>query len=145
MVTPLRSIKLYCGECMNRRPCSKLVKECWHDGKAHEWTQGDIIAKCPLWEFRMGHGRGKGSYVRAIRRRCVDCAENATVIRECPCPECPLYPYRMGKTGKPCPSRRWTPARKAAAAARNRSLDAVAHENNEQMRAIGLGWVAEAK
>jgi hypothetical protein len=43
--------------------------------------------------------------LKAIRSRCLDCAETRTEIRECPFDGkedeyCPLHPYRMGK-GRP--------------------------------------------
>lgn len=35
--------------------------------------------------------------VKAIRAKCMDCSGGSFLeVRECPCVECPLYPYRMG-------------------------------------------------
>jgi hypothetical protein len=60
---------------------------------------------CPLWERRFGRGF-KGGYLRAIRKRCLDCkAGNAAEVRRCDFDGgteefCPLWPYRMGKRPK---------------------------------------------
>ena len=36
--------------------------------------------------------------VKAIRTKCLDCtAGQYKEIKECPCPDCPLYPFRLGK------------------------------------------------
>ena len=41
--------------------------------------------------------------MKAIRAKCLDCCcGNANEVRLCPCVECTLYPYRLGKN----PSRR---------------------------------------
>jgi len=41
---------------------------------------------------------GKITPLKAIRRKCLDCsAGQRKEVRECPCVECPLYPYRFGK------------------------------------------------
>ena len=35
--------------------------------------------------------------VKAIRAKCLDCANGQQVeVRLCTCEKCPLYPYRMG-------------------------------------------------
>lgn len=34
--------------------------------------------------------------LRAIRAKCLDCAESTHEVRHCPIPDCPLWPYRMG-------------------------------------------------
>ena len=37
--------------------------------------------------------------LRAIRAKCIDCsAGSAKEVRECVILDCPLYPYRMGKS-----------------------------------------------
>jgi hypothetical protein len=36
--------------------------------------------------------------VKAIRAKCIDCCGGVMYqVRECGCPNCSLYPYRMGK------------------------------------------------
>lgn len=36
--------------------------------------------------------------VRAIRAKCLDCCcGQMQEVRLCPCSDCPLYPFRMGK------------------------------------------------
>ena len=38
---------------------------------------------------------------KAIRLKCLDCcAGNNAEVRRCPAENCPLYPYRMGRTPK---------------------------------------------
>ena len=34
--------------------------------------------------------------IKAIRAKCLDCAGNRKDVRNCICPECPLYPFRLG-------------------------------------------------
>ena len=35
--------------------------------------------------------------MRAIRAKCLDCCcGSSKEVRLCPCPDCPLYPYRFG-------------------------------------------------
>jgi len=36
--------------------------------------------------------------IKAIRAKCLDCsAGQPSEVRKCVIPECPIYPYRMGK------------------------------------------------
>ena len=35
--------------------------------------------------------------LKAVRAKCLDCCGSPSAVRECPCPECDLYPLRMGK------------------------------------------------
>lgn len=36
--------------------------------------------------------------VKAIRAKCLDCSfHQAKEVKLCPCTNCPLYPFRMGK------------------------------------------------
>lgn len=36
--------------------------------------------------------------IKAIRAKCLDCmCDSAQEVRLCPCQDCPLYPYRMGR------------------------------------------------
>ena len=38
------------------------------------------------------------SPIKAIRAKCLDCCcDQTTEVRLCPCKECPLYPYRLGR------------------------------------------------
>lgn len=55
------------------------------------------------------------SPMKAIRAKCLDCScDNAQEVRLCVVPNCPLYPFRMGKN--PCISeKRREAGRKAAA------------------------------
>lgn len=37
--------------------------------------------------------------IKSIRAYCLDCSGNSsTEVRECPVVDCPLYPYRLGKS-----------------------------------------------
>ena len=38
------------------------------------------------------------AFARAIRAKCLDCAENAPNVRDCNICKCPLWPYRFGKS-----------------------------------------------
>ena len=36
--------------------------------------------------------------VKAIRAKCLDCCcGQVNEVKLCPCPDCPLYPFRLGK------------------------------------------------
>ena len=38
------------------------------------------------------------SLIKVIRAKCLDCAAGSKAdIKECPFPDCSLYPYRLGK------------------------------------------------
>lgn len=39
----------------------------------------------------------KLGYLRAIRMKCLDCAEDREEIKNCPMGSCALYPYRFGR------------------------------------------------
>ena len=34
--------------------------------------------------------------MKAIRAKCLECAESMAEVRECPVKDCSLYPFRMG-------------------------------------------------
>lgn len=35
--------------------------------------------------------------LKAIRAKCLDCmCDQLAEVRQCPCEDCPLYPFRMG-------------------------------------------------
>ena len=39
--------------------------------------------------------------IKAIRAKCLDCcAGSPHEVRLCPCEDCPIYPYRMGRRPK---------------------------------------------
>lgn len=38
--------------------------------------------------------------LKAIRIKCLDCAQGYKEVRECKAPECPLHKYRIGKCGR---------------------------------------------
>jgi hypothetical protein len=35
--------------------------------------------------------------VKAIRAYCLDCSQTASEVAKCVIPDCPLYPFRMGR------------------------------------------------
>ena len=91
-LSPLKAVRKYCVEtCMEGS--EREVNLC-------------SLENCPLWEYRFGK-RPKGKKTRytpikAIRNRCMDCAESLADIRDCPGNGkekflCPLHPFRMGK------------------------------------------------
>ena len=41
-------------------------------------------------------GKKRLAPLQAIRARCLGCSETVADVRECPCTDCPLHPYRMG-------------------------------------------------
>lgn len=42
----------------------------------------------------LGH---PASPTKAIRAKCLDCAENEAEVRKCTATACPLWPFRMGR------------------------------------------------
>ena len=57
--------------------------------------------------------------VKAIRAKCLDCCcGQANEVKLCPCPDCPLYPFRFGTNPYRAPreKRELTEAQKAALA-----------------------------
>ncbi|PLX27648.1 hypothetical protein C0583_00205 [Candidatus Parcubacteria bacterium] len=47
----------------------------------------------------MGRKTIKGSVIKKIKTRCLDCGEgSAQDVRQCSFSDCPLYPYRNGKS-----------------------------------------------
>ena len=55
--------------------------------------------------------------MKAIRAKCMDCNYTAHEIRLCPCTDCPLWPFRLGKNPNIKP-RKLTEEQRAAAAER---------------------------
>ncbi len=53
---------------------------------------------CALYVYRMG--RGRGSTIKAIKRKCLDCATLQDKVKSCKLKECFLYTYRLGKNPK---------------------------------------------
>jgi hypothetical protein len=79
VVTPGRSIRLHCIECVGG----------FHDVKD---CQG---VDCHFYPYRLGKGRPS---VKVIRRECVKCMNGQyTLIGDCPSKHCALHPFRMGK------------------------------------------------
>lgn len=57
--------------------------------------QGDENGICFFHPYRLGRGRPS---VKTIRRSCLECmGENREFVRECWDPDCPVWPYRMGR------------------------------------------------
>ena len=89
-LSPLKSIRKYCVWCVARQ--SKEVRLCPKNG-----IQSD---KCPLYDFRFGHGRGRK--LKMIKMRCKDCSSSCKDIKNCSfdgtkSEKCPLYDFRSGK------------------------------------------------
>lgn len=107
---PLRAIRHHCLQCC---------------GTSHEVALC-ISTGCSLFLFRTGHrpepveveavgqvqahprelpmtqgAVAAGSRLKAIRRRCLDCSgNNIAEVRNCRQTGCPLYAYKMGKSGR---------------------------------------------
>ena len=63
--------------------------------------------------------------LKAIRAKCLDCAYTAAEVRDCPCVDCDLYPFRFGKN--PYVKRTMTEEQRQAASDRLRK----ARENKQ--------------
>ena len=91
--TPLQSIRRYCLWCANGQ--YNEVKFC-------------PDKDCVLWPLRFGKGKKGTRYLRAIRKKCLDCsAFSPQEVRDCSFNEklgtddgCYLFPYRYGKRPK---------------------------------------------
>jgi hypothetical protein len=53
--------------------------------------------------------------MKAIRAKCLDCNGNAYEVKLCPCTDCALWPFRLGKNPNIKPRNLTDEQRKAAA------------------------------
>jgi len=53
--------------------------------------------------------------MKAIRAKCLDCNGNAYEVRLCPCTDCALWPFRLGKNPNIKPRNLTEEQRQAAA------------------------------
>ena len=53
--------------------------------------------------------------MKAMRAKCLDCNGNAYEVKLCPCTDCPLWPFRLGKNPNIKPRNLTDEQRKAAA------------------------------
>ena len=53
--------------------------------------------------------------MKAIRAKCLDCNSTANEVKLCPCTDCPLWPFRLGKNPNIKPRNLTAEQRKAAA------------------------------
>ena len=53
--------------------------------------------------------------MKAIRAKCLDCNGTAKEVKLCPCIDCPLWPFRLGKNPNIKPRNLTEEQRKAAA------------------------------
>jgi len=53
--------------------------------------------------------------MKAIRANCLDCNGTASEVKLCPCTDCPLWPFRLGKNPNIKPRNLTDEQRKAAA------------------------------
>jgi hypothetical protein len=53
--------------------------------------------------------------MKAIRAKCLDCNYTANEVRLCPCTDCALWPFRLGKNPNIKPRNLTDEQRKAAA------------------------------
>jgi len=93
MSSPLKVIRKYCLWCMAGQ--SYLVAGC-------------ETKDCPLFLFRMNKSVRGRSRLKAIRKRCLDCAGSSDEVKSCNSYQgnpdkvevCPLWEYRFGKNPK---------------------------------------------
>jgi hypothetical protein len=92
-MTPLRSIRAFCVECVGS---SHLAADCGGDKMI-----GSLCGKnetCYFFPFRMGAGRPS---VKTIRQFCLQCmGGQPSLVRECTSTTCQVWSYRMGKNPK---------------------------------------------
>jgi hypothetical protein len=53
--------------------------------------------------------------MKAIRAKCLDCNSTASEVKLCPCTDCPLWPFRLGKNPNIKPRNLTEEQRKSAA------------------------------
>jgi hypothetical protein len=120
--SPLRAVRAHCLCCCDgnareaalcpARRCPLWLLRSGHRAKAHDVEQNADVAlhpsEDPLTTSEL-HNQA-GVTLRAIRRRCIDCAGGSPGdVRTCSFTTCPLHPFRLGKN----PNRRVSPERKA--------------------------------
>lgn len=84
-MSALSSIRKNCLWCCLDQPSE--VRDCRSD------------KSCPLWPYRMGSMPKiqKPSPLRAVRGKCLDCAEGPSDVKDCADVECAIWPYRFGR------------------------------------------------
>jgi hypothetical protein len=121
-LTPLQAIRTKCLWC-----CDGSAREVWLCP----------VEACPSWPFRFGHKPSdeiiaeqgntplhplewpitaaefhaeRSSALKAIQRKCLDCSgASKSEVRNCPCDDCALHPFRQGKN----PNRTYRPEERA--------------------------------
>ena len=63
--------------------------------------------------------------MKAIRANCLDCNGTSNEVRLCPCTDCPLWPFRLGKNPNIKPRNLTDEQRKAAAERLNNARDSL--------------------
>lgn len=85
---PLMAARLFCFWCSNFQIAE--IQQCPCDGR--------ISRLCPLYHLRMGKKIKGTSTISKLMEKCRDCGEGSLMnVRNCEFPECPIYPYRIGK------------------------------------------------
>lgn len=70
------------------------------------------------------------SPLKAIRAKCLDCNYTSNEVKECPCTDCPLHPFRFGKN--PYSKRKMTEEQREAARVRlMKAREAKKGSNND--------------
>jgi len=77
-------------EQMHMTEISHLLKR----AKQEEDTKSTAALRWALFTL----SGGRATPWKAIRAKCLECCYGSPKeVRECPCPDCPLYPYRLGR------------------------------------------------
>lgn len=94
-MTPLKSIRKFCVECVGS---SQEIKDCKGD-KLVNFETGEFTEMCNLFEYRFGVRPEKARWtpLKAIRKECLFCmCGSYKEVKLCPSVNCFLYPYRFG-------------------------------------------------
>jgi len=94
--TPLQSIRAWCLGCVES---AAEVRTCGGERALNGGT--DKRGRCLFFPYRLGRGRPS---VKLIRKFCLWCmggdaepVRASSRVAECPEPDCPLHPFRLGK------------------------------------------------
>lgn len=87
------------GSQKQKTALGSIRKYClWCSGGSRLEVRLCPVTDCALFPFRASYqGKKPSSSVKAIRARCLQCAESVYEVKDCPMGDCELYLYRFGK------------------------------------------------
>ena len=87
------------GSQKQKTALSSIRRYClWCSGGSRLEVRLCPVTDCALFPFRASYqGKKPSSSVKAIRARCLQCAESVYEVKDCPMGDCELYLYRFGK------------------------------------------------